>query len=88
MRVTVSPASVEEVTCYMCLKASDWRTRAARVLARLTNLQLGVGLAQAPADAAVTVRLLKQVVQNLSDRLSLVHHQRLGAAVAHQHLYY
>lgn len=55
---------------------------------RLTDLQLGVGLAQAPVDAAVTVCLLKEFVQNLSYGLSLVHHQRLGAAVTHQQLDY
>lgn len=55
---------------------------------RLTNLQLRVGLTQAPVDAAVTVRLFKQLVQNVSHRLPLVHHQSLGAVVAHQNLYY
>lgn len=54
----------------------------------LTDLQLRVGLTQAPLDAAVTVCLLKQRVQNLSDCLSLIHHQCLRAAVTHQHLYY
>lgn len=62
----------------------------ARVLALacdLTSLQVRVGLAQAPVDAAVTVRLLKELVQNLPDSLPLVHHQRLVAAVSHQDLY-
>lgn len=66
-----------------------WRSLPARaVCVHLTDLQLRVGLTQAPVDAAVTVRLLKQLVQHLSGRLPLVHHQRLGAAVTHQHLYY
>lgn len=63
--------------------------RPARVRAHvcdLTRLQVRVGLAQAPVDAAVTVRLLKQLVQNLPDRLPLIHHQRLVAAVHHQDL--
>lgn len=64
------------------------RVRARRGRAHLTDLQLGVGLAQAPVDAAVAVCLLKQHVQNVSDCLSLVHHQCLGAAVTHQHLHY
>lgn len=53
----------------------------------LTNQQFGVGLTQTPGSAAVTVRLLKQFVQDLSYRLPLVHHQRLGAAVTHEHLH-
>lgn len=58
------------------------------VLVHLTNLQFRVGLTQAPVNAAVTVCLLKQHVQNLSDCLSLIHHQYFGAAVTHQHFYY
>lgn len=56
--------------------------------AHLTDLQLGVGLTQAPVDVAVTVRFLKQLFQNLSHRLSLVHHYCPGAPVTHQHLHY
>ena len=56
------------------------------VLASLTGLQVGVALTQAPVDVAVAVRLVEQLVQHLSHRLPLVHHQGLGAAVAHHHL--
>lgn len=53
-----------------------------------TQLQLRVGLAQAPVHVAVAVGLLKQVVQDLAHVLPLVHHQRLGAAVIQQHLHH
>lgn len=72
----------------MCWPAYDLIACAACVRAHLTDLQLGVGLTQAPVDAAVTVRFLKQLFQNLSHRLSLVHHYCPGAAVTHQHLHY
>lgn len=54
----------------------------------LTQLQLWVGLTQAPVHIAVAVSLLEQVVQHLSHVLPLVHHQSFGAAVVHQHLHH
>lgn len=81
----LSPISVDVHVQYM--HKLEW-TCLCVLYSNLTNLQLRVGLTQAPVDVAVTVRLLKQRVQNLSHRLSLIHHHRLWAAIAHQHLYY
>lgn len=55
---------------------------------QLTELQLMVGLAQAPVHVAVAVSLLEQVVQNFPDSLPLVDHQRLSAAVVQQKLHH
>lgn len=54
----------------------------------LTELQLSVGLTQAPVHVAVAVSLLEQVVQNFPDILPLVDHQGLRAAVVQQHLHH
>lgn len=71
----------------ICMHSTCACVRVCALACDLTSLQVRVGLAQAPVDAAVTVRLLKELVQNLPDSLPLVHHQRLVAAVSHQDLY-
>lgn len=52
----------------------------------LTNLQLWVHFIQTPVNIAVTVGFLKEIVQNISCHLALIHHQGLGAVIVHVHL--
>lgn len=84
-QLALQPGSIK---CSKCLTENKYHLNQGLVCMILTSLQLGVDLTQAPVHAVVTVGLLKQIIQHVPDRLSLVHHQCLGAAITHHHLHY